>query len=183
MRRREFLLTGLSACLVGTTAFANPLSGAHKRNISSFKYHRWQDHFSDKSTSLILADLTSRALYFWPKESDEMLTFPCSVPRTEELTKRGHTHIVRKTTGPRWTPTPSMRERDPSLPAFIPGGQTDNPLGTHAIYLTWPAYLIHGTHDTRKIGRQSSDGCVGLFNEHISALYDLVSIGDKVKLI
>ena len=37
-----------------------------------------------------------------------------------------------------------------------------NPLGTHAMYLTWPAYLIHGTHDTRKIGRRSSNGIIFL---------------------
>ena len=44
----------------------------------------------------------------------------------------------------------------------------DNPLGTHGLYLGWHYYRNHGTHDTRKIGRRSSDGCIGQFNEHIA---------------
>ena len=79
---------------------------------------------------------------------------------SDELTKRGHTQIVRKKEGPSWTPTASMMERFPHYRPMGPG--PDNPLGTHAMYLSWPAYLIHGTHDTRKIGRLSSDGCIGL---------------------
>ena len=52
------------------------------------------------------------------------------------------------------------------LPAYVPPGP-NNPLGTHALYLSWTYYRIHGTHDTRKIGRRSSSGCVGLYNQHI----------------
>ena len=51
------------------------------------------------------------------------------------------------------------------------------------MYLSWPAYLIHGTHDTRKIGRRSSSGCIGLYNEHIAELYSLVQPGCQVLLI
>ena len=99
----------------------------------------------------------------------------------EELTKRGYTRIVRKRVGPDWTPTPSMIERDPDLKYMPPG--PDNPLGTHAMYLSWPAYLIHGTHDTRKIGRQSSDGCIGLYNHMIEALYQIAPIGTQVRIV
>ena len=69
-----------------------------------------------------------------------------------------------------------MRERDSSLPATVPPGP-DNPMGTHALHLSWPYYRIHGTHDTRKIGRLSSDGCIGLYNEMIAELFDLVEVG------
>ena len=75
-----------------------------------------------------------------------------------------------------------MRERDPSLPQRVEGGAADNPLGIHALYLSWPAYLIHGTHDTRKIGRKSSSGCYGLYNEHIARLYPLVEVGTQVTI-
>jgi lipoprotein-anchoring transpeptidase ErfK/SrfK len=56
-------------------------------------------------------------------------------------------------------------------------------LGTHALYLSWQYYRIHGTHDTRKIGRESSDGCIGLYNEHIAQLFELAKVGTQVKLI
>ena len=108
--------------------------------------------------------------------------FPSSVPRSEALTRRGYTRIVRKRIGPSWTPTASMRAADPSLPPFVEPGP-GNPLGTHALYLSWPAYLIHGTHDTRKIGRQSSSGCIGLYNEHISALFAMAGVGTQVLLL
>ena len=100
---------------------------------------------------------------------------------TDELTKRGFTEIVRKKVGPDWTPTPSMVERNPDLKYMPPG--PGNPLGTHAMYLGWPAYLIHGTHDTRKIGRRSSDGCIGLYNEMIEELYGISPVGTKVRII
>ena len=100
---------------------------------------------------------------------------------TEDLTKRGYTEIVRKKIGPDWTPTPSMLEKDPTL-QYMPAGLA-NPLGTHAMYLDWPAYIIHGTHDTRKIGRRSSSGCVGLYNEHIAELFAVVPVGTQVRLI
>ena len=104
-------------------------------------------------------------------------------PMTEELTKRGYTKVVRKARNPSWTPTASMRERDPSLPVRMEGGDPGNPLGTRAMYLGWPAYLVHGTHDTRKIGRQSSSGCIGLYNQHVEELYPLVQIGTQVRLV
>ena len=118
----------------------------------------------------------------WAPDGKTYRLYPSSVPKTDELTRRGYTEIVRKRVGPSWTPTAAMRERDPSLPEFMPPGE-GNPLGTHALYLSWPAYLVHGTHDTRKIGRQSSSGCIGLYNQHVEELYPLVQVGTQVRLL
>jgi L,D-transpeptidase ErfK/SrfK len=65
----------------------------------------------------------------------------------------------------------------------VPGGSPENPLGVRALYLSWPAYRVHGTHDTRKIGRRSSGGCIGLYNEHILELYALAKVGTQVRLL
>lgn len=151
------------------------------RNASAFRTQQWQDHFDSIGVGCILADISSRAVHYWGPNGEYRL-FPSSVPLTEDLTKRGYTKVVRKKVGPTWTPTSSMRERDPSLPEFLPAGP-GNPLGTHAMYLTWPAYLIHGTHDTRKIGRRSSSGCIGLYNPHIEELFALTKIGTQVRLL
>ena len=72
-----------------------------------------------------------------------------------------------------------MLARNPALPTFVPPGP-DNPLGIRALNLGWPSYRIHGTNDIRKIGRQSSSGCIGLFNEHILEVYDRAQIGTPV---
>ena len=92
------------------------------------------------------------------------------------------TSVIQKIIGPSWRPTEAMLIRDPKLPEYV-GPGPENPLGTHALYLGWPSYRIHGTNDTRKIGRQSSSGCIGLYNEQIEELFDLVKIGTQVKLI
>ncbi|UWR62394.1 L,D-transpeptidase [Phaeobacter inhibens] len=153
-----------------------------KRNISSFQQQAWQDHFDELGVGCMLADISSRALHYWGGDGVTYRLFPSSVPMTEELTKRGYTKVVRKAKNPSWTPTASMRERDPSLPLRMEGG-AGNPLGTRAMYLSWPAYLVHGTHDTRKIGRQSSSGCIGLYNQHVETLYEMVEVGTQVRLL
>jgi lipoprotein-anchoring transpeptidase ErfK/SrfK len=170
--------------LLRAQATPDPLtqSPAPRRNVSSFRSQDWRAHFDSLGRGAIVCDTTSRALHFWSGDGSIYRLYPTSVPLTEELTRRGYTEVVRKKVGPSWTPTASMRERDPSLPEFMPPGP-GNPLGTHAMYLSWPAYLIHGTHDTRKIGRRSSSGCIGLFNEQVEELFALVEIGTQVRLI
>ena len=152
------------------------------RNISSFKAQNWFEHFDQLKDGAILCDTTSRAIHFWSEDQKTYKIYPTSVPISEELTKLGRTKIIRKVTGPSWRPTPSMLESNPEWPEFVPPGP-DNPLGTHALYLSWQYYRIHGTHDTRKIGRRSSNGCIGLYNEHIRELFSLVKIGTQVLLI
>ena len=152
------------------------------RNISSFKAQNWFEHFEHLEDGAILCDTTSRAIHFWSEDKETYKIYPTSVPISEELTKLGRTKIIRKVTGPSWRPTPSMLESNPEWPEFVPPGP-DNPLGTHALYLSWQYYRIHGTHDTRKIGRRSSNGCIGLYNEHIRELFSLVKIGTQVLLI
>lgn len=154
-----------------------------RRNISSFTRQNWQDHFDRLGKGCLLADIASRAVHYWGPDGQTYRLYPSSVPLTEELTRRGYTEVVRKAHNPSWTPTASMRERDPSLPQRIEGGVPGNPLGTRAMYLDWPAYLVHGTHDTRKIGRQSSSGCIGLYNQHVEELYELVQVGTQVRLL
>jgi L,D-transpeptidase ErfK/SrfK len=165
----------------GTEAEERPDTAGVRRNISSFQRQDWRDHFDSLGKASIVADTVSRALHFWSGDGSDYRIYPTSVPMTDELTKRGYTEVVRKKVGPDWTPTASMVERNPELKYMPPG--PGNPLGTHAMYLSWPAYLIHGTHDTRKIGRRSSDGCIGLYNEKIAELFEITPIGTQVRVI
>ncbi|WP_083098775.1 L,D-transpeptidase [Pseudophaeobacter leonis] len=153
-----------------------------QRNISSFRQQHWQDHFETLGIGCLLADVTSRAVHYWDGDGVTYRLYPSSVPMSKELPKRGYTEVIRKAQNPSWTPTASMRERDPTLPLRLEGGP-GNPLGTRAMYLSWPAYLVHGTHDKRKIGRQSSSGCIGLYNQHVEQLYELVKVGTQVRVL
>ncbi len=188
--RRTFLAG--TAAVLGTPALAQStdLPGyserdqteSVRRNISSFRTLDWRPYFDNTKNGAILVDLDSRAVHYWNEEQTEYKLYPSSVPLTEDLTRRGRTVITRKVDGPSWRPTPSMLERNPEWPKFI-GPGPENPLGSHALYLSWTYYRIHGTHDTRKIGRKSSNGCIGLYNEHIAELFGKAKVGTQVLLI
>ena len=190
LSRRHFLASaaaGVSLChpalaLDGSTEIDAPVSASVRHNISSFRSLQWQPYFSDLKKGAILVDMTSRALHFWSADEVTYKLYPTSVPFTDELTRRGRTEIIRKVVGPSWSPTENMKKRNPEWPDYVPPGP-ENPLGTHALYLSWQYYRIHGTHDTRKIGRRSSSGCVGLYNEHIAELFSLANVGTPVLLI
>lgn len=187
---RRLFLTAASASLAapaiaqteGTTEVERDISEVVRRNISSFRSLDWRPYFDNLRGGAILVDTTSRALHYWSADESIYKLFPTSVPLTEDLTRRGRTSIIRKVEGPSWAPTPAMKKRNPEWPDFV-GPGPNNPLGTHALYLTWQYYRIHGTHDTRKIGRRSSNGCIGLYNEHIAELFGMAKVGTQVLLI
>ncbi len=179
------------ACLVaapaiaqrsGTADYRAPVTDETRRNASSFRTLDWRPYFDTLAKGAILCDVQSRALHFWGADESVYKLYPTSVPQTDELTRRGRTEVIRKVEGPSWAPTPEMKERNPDWPDFI-GPGPDNPLGTHALYLGWQYYRIHGTQDTRKIGRRSSNGCIGLYNQHIAELFGLATVGAQVLLI
>lgn len=153
-----------------------------RRNVSSFRPHEWQDHFETLGVGVIISDTITKVLQHWTADG-EMRLYPTSVPLSEDLTRRGYTEVVEKRKNPSWAPTPAMRKRNPEWPVRIAGGDPENPLGTRALYLSWQYYRIHGTQDTRKIGRRSSNGCIGLFNKHIEEVFDRTPVGTKVRLI
>ncbi|WP_296429729.1 L,D-transpeptidase [Yoonia sp.] len=174
--------TGAAAQTAGSTEIEGDITTGVQRNISSFRSLDWQPYFSDLRNGAVLVDMQSRALHYWSEDQSVYKLFPTSVPLSDDLTRKGRTSITRKVEGPSWAPTPAMRIRNPEWPEFI-GPGPDNPMGSHALYLTWKYYRIHGTHDTRKIGRRSSNGCIGLYNEQIAELYDLTKVGTQVLLI
>lgn len=191
--RRRFILAGsASAVALATPSLllgaddapqtGGGSAGGATRNISSFQTARWQDHFETLKNGAIVCDTQSRALHYWSEDESIYKLYATSVPMTEDLTKRGYTEVTRKVVGPTWRPTPSMLKRDPDLPPVVEAGP-DNPLGSHALYLSWTYYRIHGTHDTRKIGRRASSGCIGLFNSQIAELFELATVGTQVRLI
>ena len=188
LSRRAFV--GAAATSLASPALAldeeieveRDISEVVRRNISSFRALEWQPYFSNLKNGAVLVDVTSRALHYWSEDESVYKLYPTSVPLSDDLTRLGRTRITQKVDGPSWRPTPSMKERNPEWPDFI-GPGPDNPLGTHALYLSWTYYRIHGTHDTRKIGRRSSNGCIGLYNEHIAQLFELTKVGTQVLLI
>ncbi len=187
LSRRSFTTSMLAAGVMAPTlAKAQEMAtapdlAAPSYVSSSFVSLNWRDYFENLRKGVIVSDTRGRVLHYWSEE-EEYLIYPTSVPLTEELTKRGRTSVVRLVEGPEWRPTPNMLRRDPDLPRYV-GPGPENPLGTHAMYLSWQYYRIHGTNDTRKIGRQASNGCIGLYNEDILDLFGRCKVGTQVILI
>ncbi|WP_224503112.1 L,D-transpeptidase [Celeribacter litoreus] len=95
----------------------------------------------------------------------------------------GTTVVGRKATWPGWTPPGAMRQRDPSLPEYVPPGPY-NPLGARALYLFSGGrdtlYRIHGTNNAGTIGNYETSGCFRMTNADVMSLYNKVPPGTKV---
>lgn len=127
----------------------------------------------------IIVDVDARELHFY-SPAGIRLTFPVATA-LPEMQEYGVMSITKKRDLPIWIPTPSQRERDPTLPrAVLPG--PDNPLGTRALNLSRGYLRIHGTNEPHTVGQAVSDGCIRLSNIHVELLYELIDVGMKVEI-
>ena len=129
----------------------------------------------------IVINLPEMRLYFFDGDGG-VRSYPIGIGRDGLGTPMGETEVKRKAENPTWYPTAATRADNPELPAAVPPGP-DNPLGTRALYLGWPAYLIHGTNRPYGIGRRASRGCIRMYVEDVEELYPQVPIGTKVTVI
>jgi lipoprotein-anchoring transpeptidase ErfK/SrfK len=100
----------------------------------------------------------------------------------EGFTWQGLVNITRKAEWPDWTPPEEMIVRQPYLPRWMAGGES-NPLGARAIYLGSTVYRIHGTNMPATIGHKVSSGCIRMLNADVIDLYARVDIGTKIVVL
>ncbi len=130
----------------------------------------------------ILINLADQRLYFFREDGRTVDSVPLGIGNAGWDTPKGRTKVVRKKKNPSWYVPKSVREEQPELPAIVQPGP-DNPLGSYAVYLGWPAYLFHGTNKPFGVGRRVSHGCVRLYPEDISRLFPDIKIGTAVTVI
>jgi L,D-transpeptidase ErfK/SrfK len=130
-----------------------------------------------------------RLYYYLPKEKgkpQEVLTYPLGVGREGWNTPYIKTYIAEKKENPNWYPPASIRkeheEKGDPLPKVVMSGP-DNPLGSFAMRLGRPDYLIHGTNKPYGLGMRISHGCIRLYPEDIEALFAEVAIKTPVNII
>jgi len=126
----------------------------------------------------VVVSFSDRRLYF-VDQPGVAISYPIGTPAAKAKWS-GVSHVSRKRTNPKWTPTADMRVENPELPAYMPGGHPRNPLGPRALYLGDTLYRIHGTDAPWTIGQEVSHGCVRLYNRDIVDLYERVPVGAKV---
>lgn len=107
-------------------------------------------------------------------------SYPIGIGADGLETPVGQTKIVRTKKDPAWYPTENIRKRKPHLPSMVPPGP-ENPLGTRAMYLGWPAYLIHGTNLPDGVGRRVSSGCIRMYPWDVESIFQKVDVGLPVE--
>jgi L,D-transpeptidase ErfK/SrfK len=131
---------------------------------------------------VVLLNLSEMRLYVVQRPPAYVLTFPVGIGDEGNETPTGAFRIIEKLTNPTWHPPPSIREEEPDLPESVPPGP-DNPLGTHALRLSRPTILIHGTNRPWGVGRRVSHGCIRLYPEDIPRLFEAVEVGTRVLIV
>lgn len=129
----------------------------------------------------IVINLAEMRLYWFPPKGDQV-TMPLGIGSEGWTSPKGVTRVVRKRANPTWYPPPSVRAEEPDLPSSVPPGP-DNPLGTRALYLGWPAIVLHGTNRPYGIGRRVSHGCFRLSNRDVEWLFERVPVGTRVVVV
>ncbi len=175
--RRSHARFGLAlGALVLQTSFASAqdffsfLWGGGSREEVSFH--------SSYAPRQIIVSFGDRKLY-WIRARGSAVAYPIAIPRTQSRWA-GVATISHKAINPGWTPTASMRRENPKLPAHVPGGHPQNPLGPRALYLGGTMYRIHGTDAPWTIGGAESKGCIRMYNEDVLDLYPQVPAGTRV---
>lgn len=130
----------------------------------------------------IVINLAEQRLYYFQGDPASVVTYPIGIPSCRTLIPLGATTVVNKRRNPTWFPPPSLREERPELPESVPPGP-DNPLGTAALSLGWPSFVIHGTNKPDGVGRRVSHGCIRLYPENIDTLFESVPVGTRVTTV
>ena len=138
----------------------------------------------------LVLNLAEYRMYYFPEPADGkpayVYTYPMSIGRMDWETPLGKTKITAMAKNPTWYVPQSVldehaAEGDP-LPRIVPPGP-DNPLGTRALRLGLPGYLIHGTNRPAGVGMRVSHGCVRMFPEDIEFLFDRIPVNTPVRII
>lgn len=130
----------------------------------------------------IVVNLGDMRMYYFKNPGQPPLTYALGIGAEGLDTPLGQTTVVRKSAYPSWYPTERMKKLKPYLPAAVAPGPS-NPLGTHAMYLGWPTFLIHGSNKPWGIGRRVSSGCMRMYPEDVIEIFDQIPVGTKVTIV
>jgi len=133
---------------------------------------------TDYAPGTIVIHTSERRLYYY-LSGGKALRYPVGVGRAGKQWS-GTSFINGKYLSPAWSPPQDIRRDKPQLPAVIPGGSPENPMGVAALTLSGGEYAIHGTNRRESIGGFVSYGCIRMYNEDITDLYNRVDYNTPV---
>ncbi|HXW68064.1 MAG TPA: L,D-transpeptidase family protein [Dissulfurispiraceae bacterium] len=132
----------------------------------------------------IVINISELRLYYFFTQGGkrQVITFPIGIGDEGTDTPLGSFRIIEKIVGPAWHVPASIRKEKPELPPVVPPGP-DNPMGSHAMRLSLPSILIHGTNKPWCVGRKASHGCIRLYPEDIPRLFRMVPTDTPVRIV
>lgn len=134
--------------------------------------------FSGFAPGTIVVKTAERRLYL-VLDPYHAMRFPVGVGKAG-MTWTGVARVEGKYVRPAWAAPDDIRHENPALPAVIPGGAANNPMGEAALTLRGGEYAIHGTNRPQSVGGFVSHGCIRMYNRDIVALYQMVQVGTPV---
>src|SRR5262249_2866847 len=138
-----------------------PEIGPKKELAPQFR-RKLVDYYCKEPAAKVIIDTPNTYLYL-VLGNGKALRYGVGVGR-EGFTWSGAERVTKMAEWPDWTPPEEMIVRQPYLPRFMAGGET-NPLGARALYLGKTAYRIHGTnrrHAAKCTHAQSGNPKLGL---------------------
>jgi lipoprotein-anchoring transpeptidase ErfK/SrfK len=126
----------------------------------------------------IVIRTSERRLYYY-LDSGHAIRYPVGVGRAG-MQWAGRSHIAGKYRYPDWSPPASIRKDYSKLPPVVPGGSPHNPMGVAAMTLSGTEYAIHGTNNPASIGGFVSHGCIRMYNQDITDLFERANYGTEV---
>jgi lipoprotein-anchoring transpeptidase ErfK/SrfK len=132
----------------------------------------------EASAGTIVVRTNERRLYLVLGEG-RALSYPVGVGRAGRQWA-GRSFIDGKHIKPAWAPPPDIAKAKPSTNFVHEGGAANNPMGAAALTLSGGQYAIHGTNDPSSIGGFVSYGCIRMYNQDITDLYQRVNFGTPV---
>ena len=118
---------------------------------------------------------------FLTEGNGEALSYPVAVGMAGKAWS-GWAHVEGKYVSPAWSPPAIVKHDHPEMPNLIPGGSPNNPMGVRALTLDRDEIAIHGTTVSmrKSVGTSASYGCIRMYNEDVTDLYDRVAVGTPV---
>ncbi|QLH43527.1 MAG: L,D-transpeptidase family protein [Coxiellaceae bacterium] len=135
----------------------------------------------------IVVNMAELRMYYFPPNSNYVMTFPVAMGRDQWRTPTVATTVVMKEKDPVWNVPETIRQyhyeqTGELLPEAVPSGPK-NPLGHYALHLGVSGYLIHGNNAPSSIGKFVSSGCIRMNNADIETLFNMVKVGTPVYIV
>lgn len=129
----------------------------------------------EKTIRLVIR-LSERRVYVY--EQDQVInSYPIAIGRAGWDTPTGKFEVIQMLREPVW--------EHPFTGELVPPGP-DNPLGSRWIgfWTDGTNYIgFHGTPNTETVGQAASHGCIRMYEQDVTALFEIVQMGTSVEVV